>query len=236
MNIVKDEKWASEIKQRLYDYIKSKRREENGKYHVSDLLFPRFAVLSKIFGYKPTDQEIGFFSNGIAWHEFVQKVLGNQNAEIQGEYKGIVGTADFLDDSVLIEIKTNRKWTVPDEPQPEYIEQLKYYSVIHKRTGGKLLVIYPTAGRKIKGDQASSVEIVAWNVAFSPTELQETKNKMEGLKSLMEQALKSKTPWETPAFDYLPKCPEFKKKSCPYKELCKCGAGKIDNDLFKKRE
>lgn len=229
MIIKKDNIFASEIKQRLYAFIKSKRRKEDGKYHVSDLLFPRFAVLSKIFGYEPTDQEIGFFANGIAWHEFIQKVLGKQNAEIQGEYKGIVGTVDFINGAVLVEIKTNRKWTIPDEPQPEYVEQLLDYCIIHGRKEGKLLVVYPTAGRKFNGGKSSSVEIVSWSIKFSQHELDIAKQKMERTKQLMQQALNAKIPWKSPAFEALPSCPDFRKKTCPF-EHCQC---KIENKWFK---
>src|SRR5574341_393784 len=175
MIIKKDNIFASEIKQRLYAFIKSKRRKEDGKYHVSDLLYPRFAVLSKTFGYEPTDREIGFFANGIAWHEFIQKILGIEHAEQSKEYQKIIGTADYMDDSVLVEIKTSRKWTVLEELTPEYIQQLLAYCVIHGRMGGKIMVVFPTAGRKL-GKQASEVEIVAWDIHFSSETIETAKS------------------------------------------------------------
>lgn len=223
MKIVRDIKYADEIRQKIIDYhLLDQREATKGKWHVSDLLFPRYGYFCRVNGHTPSDEEIGFFMTGEAYHRFIQEVLGKEVAEQQGEYLNVIGTCDWLGDDVT-EIKTSRKWTVPKEPEPHYVEQAGYYCVIFKRKKARILVIYPVAGRKWDGSQSSTVEIAVWTVTFAPADLKEIEADMKETAGLLDEALKEKDHTELPLC-LLWKCGrEWKKelKLCPFYKICK---------------
>ncbi len=223
MKIKADNKYATAIRQKIIDYyITDQRVATKGKWHVSDLLFPRYGYFARIKKHQPTEEEIGFFLTGEAYHRALQKVLGKDDSEVEGEYLNIIGTCDHLGKDIT-EIKTSRKWTVPKEPEPHYVEQAGNYCVIFKRKKARILVIYPVAGRKWDGSQSSTVEIKVWTVEFSDTDLEEIAAEMKDLVGELDNALKKKNP------QYLPLCPlwkcgrEWKKelKLCPFYDLCR---------------
>jgi len=205
------------------------REGRDGKWHVSDLMFPRYAVFSRKYNRIPTREDIGFFLTGEAYHEFLQKLLGERDSEVRGELYDVLGTADYFDGSTLLEIKTSRKWTVPDKPQDHYVEQAGYYCAIFGKSVARILVIYPTAGRKWDGSASSTVEAQAWNISFSADEISGIKDRMKELTTLLDKAR------ESGKVDSLPACPEWKygsierdkekqeyfmKVRCPFAEEC----------------
>lgn len=163
-----------------------------GPWHVSDLMFPRYAVLSRLSPRLPDRTSIGFFLTGEAYHEFMQKLLGKHDSEVKGTYSNTTGTADYFDGDTLLEIKTSRKWTIPEEPQSHYVEQAGYYCAIFGKSSARILVIFPTAGRKWNGEAASTIELVAWNVSFTDEELAEIKASVVRREKYLDEALKTK--------------------------------------------
>jgi hypothetical protein len=219
------------------------RNPRKGKWHVSDLLFPRYAVLSRMVGHKPTRTDVGFFLTGEAYHAYIQKVLGKENAEVKGEAVNIVASADFFNGEDLIEFKTSRKWTVPNEPDPLYIKQARYYAVIFGQFKARIVVLLPTAGRKWDGSQSSTVELVSWTVLFSQEELDSTYSEMQELGTSMGEALASGD------LSKLPLCPEWKygtivkvgkeyqvEVRCPYATTCRCAEESLAIECQRKND
>lgn len=191
------------IKKIMDNYLQ--REPRTGAWHVSDLLFPRYAVLSRVHGREPTRTDVGFFFTGEAYHEFLQKLLGVQNAEVRGELCGVLGTADFFDGDVLLEIKTSRKWTIPEAPQEHYIEQAKHYCAMFGKQMCRIVVIFPTAGRKWDGSAASTLEIRTWKVTFSQAELDAAIVETLALSRHLDEVLAGRAVLQT-----LAPCPDWK--------------------------
>ena len=169
--VVKDKAFEDFLIDLIMKNYQSRESRIGGKWHCSDLMFPRYAVLQRLYPKLPTREDVGFFLTGEAYHEFMQKLLGEKDSEVRGELLDVLGTADYFDGSTLLEIKTSRKWTVPDLPQEHYIEQAGYYCAIFGKTSARIAVIFPTAGRKWDGSASSTIEIVVWNVCFTEVEI-----------------------------------------------------------------
>lgn len=193
----------------------SRESRVNDKWHVSELMWPRYAVLQRMLPKTPTRDDVGFFLTGEAYHEFMQKLLGEKDSEVRGELLGVLGTADYFDGDTLLELKTSRKWTVPDAPQAHYVEQAGYYCAIFGKMRARIAVIFPTAGRKWDGSASSTVEIVAWSVSFTQGEIDAIKVGMERITFALSTALKGRDIRE------LSYCPEWK-----------CGS--VERDVEKK--
>jgi hypothetical protein len=221
------------------------REPRTGAWHVSDLMFPRYAVLSRLYGREPTRTDVGFFFTGEAYHEFLQKLLGKQNSEVRGELHNVLGTADYFDGDILLEIKTSRKWTIPEAPQDHYLEQAGYYCAIFGKTKARIVVIFPTAGRKWDGSSSSTLEIRTWSVEFSEAEIANIKKQMAAMVSALTRA-------NDEGIASLPVCPDWKYGSidrdavkkiyflnvrCPFAQegLCDCGA-ELKKELIRKNE
>lgn len=227
MKIVVDNEYTQKVRDKIISHFKQRESTE-GKWHVSDLLMPRWGYFTRVTAdYRPSEEDIGFFANGTAWHEFIQKVLGPECAEQQGEFLNIIGTCDWLDRGTgakdLTEIKTSRKWTVPDDPEDHYVDQAGQYCVIFKKKKARIFVIYPVSGRKWDGSQSSSVEFRSWTVEFSDKDLEEIRADMAVMGGALDEALLKKD------HTLLPTCPlwkcgrKWKKafKICPFYEICK---------------
>jgi hypothetical protein len=231
MEITRDEEFSKELLDKIYRYHTEGREDRSLKWHVSDLLFPRYAVLQRLEGVTPTTEDVGFFFTGEAYHQFIQKILGAADAEIRMELFDVLGTADYLNSEILIEFKTSRKWTVPEMPQDHYIEQIGYYAAMSGKRKARIVVIFPTAGRKWDGSSASTLEIVTWSVSWTDEEIEEIKAKMQSRVELLNRAVESLD------LSTLPVCPDWKlgavvqdkatrkyevKARCPFLEICKC--------------
>lgn len=202
--ITVDDDFSSSLLAQIRDnYLQ--REPRTGAWHVSDLLFPRYAVLGRKFPRPPDKESIGFFFTGEAYHEFIQKLLGVHNSEVRGELCGVLGTADFFDGDVLLEIKTSRKWTIPEEPQDNYVEQASYYAAMFKKPTVRIVVIYPTAGRKWDGSASSTLEIKTWKLDFSENELNAKVVECYAMTKHLTDVMEGKAP-----LDSLAPCPSWK--------------------------
>lgn len=224
MVIVEDQQVADLIKGKIAAYIDKSARTPDGLYHVSDLLNPRYAYFKQKFGHAITETEMGFFVSGIAFHEFLQKILGKEMSEVQLRLENIVGTADQAG-VFFSEIKTSRKWTIPEGADPIYVEQFEKYLAMAGRSFGHIIVIYFTANRSWDGKKPSTLEIKSWKVTMSEQDRVRAKNvlieRRDGLK-LVQDGVNS--------YESLPLCWAFKcgkeykgevQNLCPFYYSCR---------------
>lgn len=239
MELKNDDKFADYLRDKIIANYQG-RSPRRGKWHVSDLLYPRYAVLNRRNPHTPSAEEVGFFFLGEGLHRFIQHILGEQNAEVKAEAVSVLASADFFDGATLIEFKTSRKWTIPEVPQDEYIHQAAFYAFIFSVPTVRISVVYPTAGRKWDGSSPSTVEIRSWIVSFTPDDIKEIKDEMMGLVRDMTEA------YNTGDVSKLPACPEWKygtveydsirkeyyaKVRCPFADICKCHAESIRSQV-----
>jgi hypothetical protein len=222
VKIVRDDSFADLVKKQLVDLQRSKRRVLDDTLHVSEILNPRKAYWTRQLGERPTDEAIGFFITGEAFHRVVQEAMGAEFSEVKLHLPGVVGTADLCG-VYFSEIKTSRKWTIPEEADPLYIEQLEDYMAMADRPTAYILVIYFTAGRKWDGSQASTLEIASWKLDLTETDRSAIRDRIFKTRDDLNRALKEKRP------EILRLCPEWmcgreykdKRSICPYYEDCK---------------
>ena len=193
MKIRRDEQFADEIKQKLRALQLAKRRDLGADIHISEILNPRKAYWTRTLGERVTDESIGFFITGEAFHRVVQDAMGSEFSEHKLKLPGIVGTADFRG-AYLCEIKTSRKWTVPSDPDPYYVEQETAYQAMDDREVGYIFVIYFTAGRKWDGTKPSTLEMVAWRVELSKQEREDIRTRLLQDAARLNKALGKKDP------------------------------------------
>jgi hypothetical protein len=193
MKIRRDEQFADEIKQKLRALQLAKRRDLGSEIHISEILNPRKAYWTRTLGERVTDESIGFFIAGEAFHRVVQDAMGSEFSEHKLRLPGIVGTADFRG-AYLCEIKTSRKWTVPSDPDPYYVEQETAYQAMDDREVGYIFVIYFTAGRKWDGTKPSTLEMVAWRVELSKQDRADIRARLLQDAARLNKALGKKDP------------------------------------------
>lgn len=216
MKIAPDKKYAAKLLKQIMDDVLADEGRDKSKWHVSDMVFPLAAYFRERFGYEDDEEDVGFYFTGRAFHHELQRIIGISKSEVKGELLNVIGTADYLDE-VMLEIKTSRKWTVPEVPPGHYVHQGGCYCAIFNRESILLVVIYPTAGRTWKGDKASTIVVKVWRVTFTDKDIANIKEDMKLTVAHLEKALKTKDP------SALPPCPDWKIK----KMLEKAGKGKL---------
>lgn len=222
MRITRNEEYSSELKQDIIKKYLGDNNRDTSKLHISDILNPRLSYFRKKYGNIITDQDVGFFIPGQAFHLFLQQIMGKEFAEKKLEFDGVLGTADYSG-AFLAEIKTSRKYTIPDVPSYHYIEQLMKYMCMSGKLTAKLIVIFFTAGRTWKGDKASTLEIVCWDIDCTQKELDEQKNLISERKVAILETIQDNE------FNRLPLCWDFMcfsayknkvTKVCPFYNEC----------------
>jgi hypothetical protein len=193
MQIQRDEHFADVVKQKLRALQLAKRRDLGSDLHISELLNPRKAYWTRTLGERVTDESIGFFITGEAFHRVVQDAMGLEFAEKKLTLPGIVGTADLCG-TYLCEIKTSRKWTIPEQPDPYYVEQVTSYAAMADRDVAYIFVIYFTAGRKWDGSKPSTLEMVSWKVELTDQERIDIRQKLLTEANRLNKALVKKDP------------------------------------------
>lgn len=201
----RDDQYADFIRKKLIDSYTKEAEESNTKreadrlIHVSDAVFPRKTYYQVTQGRKITDKAIGFWFTGRAYGTELQRVLGNQFAEIEVQIKDFVAHMDYYDGTLIGEIKTSRKWTVSAQPQAHYIRQTAYYCAMQSKTRAQIVVIFPTAGRTWKGTEASTVEIRSWALDIPDDAKPEVLRDMVMAKDAIIDALDRRDPSRLPA-------------------------------------
>lgn len=218
--------FADNIKQVLVDHINSDKREPDDKIHVSDLLAPRFAYYQITEGRVMRPEDVDMFIPGIAFHELIQKAYKKVNpeaiAEASLELDGIVGHLDLLVKFVT-EIKTSRKYTIPEMPDEKYVKQAKYYMVLAEVLEAYIVVVYFTAGRNPWKKKPSTLEIIAWKVDITEEERNDLYNEMLNTKESIETAVKLEKPGMLPLCEMFRCLSVYKKevtRQCAYYNLC----------------
>jgi len=206
MEIVKNSGYAKSVLQKLAAVYKAETFVDDGLWHVSDLVFPRKSYACEIYGCESTEEEIGYFFLGKAVHVEIQRILGVENSEVVVQKKlkagTVIGTLDYLGEEA-VEIKSSRKWTVAELPEPHYIRQAGYYAVLRDLPKIHVLVIYPTAGRTWNGEKSSTVEAASWVLKFSDQDKQKIEKEMNDVIKNLEKAIKTKDA------ELLPPCPPW---------------------------
>ena len=219
---------------RLAKFMNGNRRDyKAGEFHVSDILDVRQAYF-KITDPKPPKREsLAFFTAGRAHHEIIQEVLpGKPEFQVKVKKKGITITATI--DSMVhypIEVKTSRKWKIPDQPESHYTEQLLYYMAQTGKTCGKIIVFYICPGRTFDGKTQTTPDFRAWDVHVSAPELGNIRKEMHQRAAALHTAVTAGTlNKDSRAFEKLPLCAAFKcggkgrggtYVSCQWYEACK---------------
>jgi hypothetical protein len=223
MEIIRDDAFSSRIKKLLLEDYKKTARAPDGKFHISELLQPRQAYFTRKYGREMTEGDICMFIPGSAFHEYLQKVLGVELAEKRINFMDdIVGTIDWAG-TYILEIKTSRKWSIPDMPEKHYVSQVCKYMAMEHKLEGYILVIYFTAGRSWDGKKPSTLELMAWKITVTPKEQE------EDLQVLVDTRLQLIEAGKTGEFEKLPLCydfscfSEYKKevtRVCPFYNEC----------------
>ncbi len=218
MKVVKDDRYADELRGKIMAFYakdadrENKMREKDRLYHVSDIVFPRKAYYERILGRKVSEEALAIWISGKAFGYMLQEVLGKNKAEVEAKWGKFVAHIDHFD-KVLVEIKTSRKWTVPQAPEPHYVRQAGYYCAMTGTSHAKIVVIYFTAGRKWGGKGVSNLEIHVWDIGFSAKELEYVRADMDKTIEMIEHAIKTKNP------DILPPAPKWLLKDYPDAKL-----------------
>ncbi len=230
MKILVDDAYVQELRGRIMDFYtqeakrENKMRDRDKLYHVSDIVFPRKAYYEAILGRKINDEALGMWISGKAFGYVLQESLGKSKAEVEARWGKFIAHIDHFD-KVLLEIKTSRKWTVPQTPEPHYVRQVGYYCAMTNTLHGKVVVIYFTAGRKWGGGksaQASTLEFKAWDVGFTEKELEHVRYDMTKTVEMIELAIRTKNP------SVLPPAPKWLLKDYPDAILGKYGKKEQD--------
>jgi hypothetical protein len=192
MKVTRDKRYESGLLKKINDKYREEEKLPDGKWHVYDATFPRKTVACKLFGCPQRPQDVGFFFLGKSIHAEMQRILGIDKSEVKGEKFGIVGTMDYKGKDAL-EIKSSRKWTVPDHLEPRYVRQVGYYAVVHNLPVIYVPIVYPTAGRTYAGKKASSVDLRVWKLEFTKVDMKEIEYDLKETIKAIEQAIKKKS-------------------------------------------
>lgn len=195
MRIVRDNARADEIWSFVVDAFSKPRELKPDEVHVSELLAPRKAYWVRLLGERVTDGMIGLFAAGEAWHLLLQHLCGIEFAEKKVLHCGVVGTQDLHPpDGESTELKTSRKYTVPDECEPRYVDQITAYMAMEDAPVGHVVVIYTNAGRKWDGSKPSMVDRASWRIELTKQERKDIRDTLVAEKDRLLTAIAEKNP------------------------------------------
>ncbi len=191
MNIKRDKAYEKKLLGQIEKKYLEEERAPDNKWHVSDVVFARKTVACKFFGCPLRSEDVGFFFLGKSVHSEMQRILGIDKAEVRKEKYGVIGTMDWVGKDAL-EIKSSRKWTVPDHVESRYIQQAGYYAIVHDLNVILIPIVYPTAGRTWSGKKSSTVDTRVWRLTFTAADKKEILYDMRRTIEEMEQVIKTK--------------------------------------------
>ena len=230
MNVIRNNKRAEQFWEFLREDFTKPRALTPDKVHVSELLAPRKAYWTRLLGERVTDEMIGLFATGEAFHLMFQRAAGMEFAEREvslrpkGVVVGVVGHQDIVPpDGETTEVKTSRKWTVPTDPEPRYIDQITAYMAMEDLPVGHVMVLYLTAGRRWNGTKPSALELVSWQVELTADERADIRKQLLLEADRLMKAVTARKPLEVDL------CPEWQcaniykgevQSVCPFYEDC----------------
>jgi hypothetical protein len=191
------------------------------KYHISDIMSQRQAVLKRKLGYRIDNTTALMFIAGQGHHVVIEKSFGED--ELVLEYHGVVGTVDMKLDGLLHELKTSRTYAIynPSTLPKSYPKQQRYYIAISDPTAktgeGVIDVLHLCPdGFDIDGRKNKDPVLRCYRVQYSDLDAARAEID-EGVKN-MDAVLKGEMP-----FSKLPLCEEciaYKRKRCAYVVEC----------------
>jgi len=225
VRITKDNARANEIWSFVKEAFSKPRELKPDEVHVSELLAPRKAYWVRLLGERVTDEMVGLFAAGEAWHLLFQHVCGIEYAEQKVKHCGVVGTQDLRPpDGESTELKTSRKYTVPEECEPRYVDQITAYMAMEDAPIGHVVVLYTNSGRRWDGSKPSTLEIVSWRIELTAQERKDIRDALVAEKDRLLDAVNTKQPTKVDL------CPDWMcaniykgevQSVCPFYENCK---------------
>lgn len=229
MKIERSEKMERKILDKMKAYLSRAPRSQD-KWHVSDLLYPRKAVLQRVDPQPMTDLQAMYFIAGRAHHGILEACLGprkkpGEKRADAGEYtKHNIYYSPDLRMPYPWEIKTSRSEYTPRADNlakgfEGYLKQLSQYQACMEDDRGGLLVFY----LGLKNGRWKKPAIRFYKVLMNAKERAAKILWMKKVAALMTKAQKTKN------VSKLELCPKFMCYECPwYKE--KCQPWKTDAD------
>lgn len=220
MKITRSKKMERKVLDKIKDYLSRAPRSQD-KWHVSDLLYPRKAVLQRLDPQPMTDLQSLYFIAGRAHHGILEACLGPKKwvdgkRVDAGEFEkhGIYYSPD-LRMPYPWEIKTSRMEYEPkslEKGYEGYLKQLSQYQACMEDNKGGLLVLF----LGLKNGFRKIPAIRFYQVVMTAAERLAKIRWMKKTAADMGAAQKSKK------MDALPLCPAWMCKDCPwYKGPCK---------------
>jgi len=190
MNIIRSETAEKAFVNRIRDYYDSRQREG---IHVSDLLNPLMSYWKKKVPKATTDREVGFFTTGDAIHLAIQKMFGVDKEE-SGEFAGIHYSIDLPVNGFPGELKGTRKWSIPEHPEPHYVQQCSYYCAAKGAQKGYIIVLFYCPGRTWDGKTSTYPQFRIWELQFTEGDIKGIREDMETRRKSLDLALSTNDP------------------------------------------
>jgi hypothetical protein len=221
MKIVRDKKVERNY---LGKIQKSYENKERTGLHVSDVLDPRLWYWKNKKPLPLTDAQIGYFLSGEILHVGVQTKLGivKEKKVLFGNVKGSIDLPSI--EGHPGELKSSRKWTIPEVPEETYIDQLIYYCAADGSSTGYIWVFYFTPGRNWKHNKSTDPTFIMWRCEFTDKEIEQAKKRLTVLPKKMLKAEREGDHTILPLCHKWKCCADSKwgtEVRCPYWEDCK---------------
>lgn len=188
-----------EFRRRILEHITPPRRDD-GKIHVSDLLYClRKAYYEKTDPLPPTDKQKMYFARGLG----LQVVLWGDD-EPPGECEGISYSIDRLNEGMVEELKTTNLKSF--KPTDSWLHQVKAYCYCTGTTKCNFGVF-----------SLSITEIYGKTLVFTSEEIQETWTMILSHRDILDAALKNSI---LPAGVMDMKEEKWQCKECAYRLRC----------------
>jgi hypothetical protein len=211
------------MERKILDKIKeglTRAPRSQDKWHVSDLLYPRKAVLQRLWPKAMTDLQALYFTAGRAHHGILEYCLGPRKKHTRadaGEYtKHDIYFSPDLRMPYPWEIKTSRSEYEPrdlEKGYEGYLKQLAQYQACMEEDRGGLLVFF--LGLREPGKWKRPA-IRFYQVLMNAKERATKIAWMKKMSALMSASQKTKKVTE------LPLCPDWMCRDCPwFKDNCK---------------
>jgi len=177
-------------------------KTERGEIHLTDLLTPRRKYFEILNPRKPTAEEIAYYTSGNAIEYKILQAIGYQKGEPK-DWNGIRYSVDTWLGNIPAEIKTRRRNLAKEGQEVivynHYLKQLRGYCAIENKTKAWLIILSMLEKQDDTGKTAP--EWVFYEVDFQEDELEEERENLLNMKTLLQVALDKKD------HTVLPQCP-----------------------------
>lgn len=220
IKIKRDREMETQVMEGICDYY-SQRKRGDDEIHVSDLVTPRKAYWSRVKPKRTTYREAMYFLSGEVIHEGFQRILAGE-AEKKIQDLGVKGSRDLVWMGHRIEIKSSRKWTIPDLPDDSHIDQELSYLALENVKEGNILGFYICPGRTYSGGRVTIPEIRVWRITLSDKQVAKLRKQIVASRKALVTALKKRDPLK------LELCPTWHCKECKWNNEDECDPKNTD--------